>query len=192
MSLIYQFSYQFIWLTWVFYWWVVSRDVKSNLYKESSRSRLLHLIPLAVAFLLLGLPHGVIRWFNIPILPAHYWKLWFWMGAFITVSGLLFTVWARQYLGRNWSGAIAIKQNHQLITRGPYSLVRHPMYSGLLLAFTGTAISRGDLQGSLAIIMAFGTLLRKLHIEEVCLQKQFGDRFLKYAKHSKALIPFIL
>lgn len=192
MSLIYQFSFQLIWLTWVFYWWVASRDVKPNEYKESNRSRLLHLILLAVAFLLLGLPHGVIRWFNISILPAHYWKLWFWTGALITILGLLFTVWSRQYLGRNWSGVITIKHNHQLITEGPYSLVRHPMYSGLLLAFTGTAIGRGDLQGFLAIIIAFGTLLRKLHIEEVCLRKQFGDRFLTYIKQVKALIPFIL
>lgn len=190
--MIYRLLFQLIWLAWMVYWWAVSGDVKSNVYKESGRSKLLHLIPLAIAALLLAIPNGVVQWLNIPLLPSRHWKSWFWTGVFITVLGLLFTVWARQYLGRNWSGIITIKQNHELITRGPYSLVRHPIYSGVLLAFTGTAIARGDLQGLLAVIITLGTLLRKLYMEERGLRKQFGDQFLTYAKHTRALIPFIL
>lgn len=64
----------------------------------------------------------------------------FWSGAVLTAAGLLFTVWARQHIGRNWSAIVTIKQEHELPTTGPYALVRHPIYTGLLLALAGSAL----------------------------------------------------
>ena len=59
----------------------------------------------------------------------------------MVAAGIAFAVWARHYLGRNWSGTVTVKQDHELIRSGPYRLVRHPIYTGLLLAILGTAVA---------------------------------------------------
>ena len=58
----------------------------------------------------------------------------YWLGLLMVVAGLAFAVWARVHLGRNWSGTVTVKENHELIRSGPYAIVRHPIYTGLLLA----------------------------------------------------------
>jgi protein-S-isoprenylcysteine O-methyltransferase Ste14 len=69
------------------------------------------------------------------------------------------------HIGTNWSGIVTIKQGHELVTTGPYALVRHPIYSGLLLAFIGSAMARGEWRGVLAVLIAFLALWRKLRLE---------------------------
>ena len=59
-------------------------------------------------------------------------------GLTLTVAGLLFAIWGRFHLGRNWSSRVTIKQNHQLIRSGPYCLARHPIYTGLCAALAGS------------------------------------------------------
>jgi protein-S-isoprenylcysteine O-methyltransferase Ste14 len=110
----------------------------------------------------------------------------------LTLAGLLFTVWARTHLGRNWSGLVTIKQDHELITSGPYSTVRHPIYTGLLLAFVGSALARSELRGILAVVLVFWALWRKSRIEERWMRDQFGDAYREYSSHVAALIPFVL
>jgi protein-S-isoprenylcysteine O-methyltransferase Ste14 len=66
------------------------------------------------------------------------------------------------HLGRNWSGTVTIKQDHELIASGPYALVRHPIYTGLLLALVGSAMARGELRGAIAVLVAWAALWRKL------------------------------
>ena len=63
------------------------------------------------------------------------------------VVGLLFAVWAREHLGSNWSRSVTIKQGHELITTGPYAVVRHPIYTGILAGFLGTAIALSQVRG---------------------------------------------
>jgi protein-S-isoprenylcysteine O-methyltransferase Ste14 len=69
---------------------------------------------------------------------------------------MLFSVWARVHIGRNWSGVVTIKEGHELVDTGPYALVRHPIYTGLLVAFIGSAFARGNWSGVLAVFMRFG------------------------------------
>ena len=115
----------------------------------------------------------------------------FWLGAAITVAGLLFAVWARAYLGRNWSSAVTIKQDHQLITTGPYAIVRHPIYTGILAGFLGMAIAIAQLSGFhghrpfLPRVLAQTPQGRAIH----ALPVRRGLR--DYARHTSALVPYL-
>jgi protein-S-isoprenylcysteine O-methyltransferase Ste14 len=117
---------------------------------------------------------------------------WFWVGAVITTAGLLYTVWARMHLKGNWSGTVTIKADHELITSGPYAITRHPIYTGLLAAFLGSAIADGEVRGALAFVIAFAALWRKLRLEERWLSEQFPVTYQTYAGRVAALIPRIL
>jgi protein-S-isoprenylcysteine O-methyltransferase Ste14 len=104
--------------------------------------------------------------------------------------GLAFTVWARVHLGANWSANVARKLDHELVRSGPYAWVRHPIYSGLLLAFFGVAVGRGDVGALLGCaLMSYG-FLRKLRIEERWLPQTFGDAYVRYRDEVPSLLPW--
>lgn len=109
----------------------------------------------------------------------------------ITFAGLLIMIWARITLGKNWSGNIVIKENHELIIGGPYKYVRHPIYSGLILMVLGVVLYFN----TLALVIFFGIFFwgayYKAKKEEGILTKHFSDNYLEYKKHTKYLIPFI-
>jgi len=179
-----------MWLCWAIYWWAVSRDVKTTARRESISSQLSHIVPVMIAVILVSptrFPVPVLGWRFLPFSP---WQ--FWVGAALTLSGLLFTVWARVHIGKNWSGTVTVKQDHEMITSGPYSIVRHPIYTGLLLGFIGSALARGELRGIVAVALVFWALYRKLRIEESWMRDQFGDAYREYSRRVSALIPFVL
>jgi protein-S-isoprenylcysteine O-methyltransferase len=104
---------------------------------------------------------------------------------------MAFTLWARFFLGRNWSGTVTVKVNHELIRGGPYGTVRHPIYMGLSLAFLGTAIGFGELRGLVGLpILVFGWKY-KANVEERFMIGQFGAQYERYRREVKGLIPFI-
>lgn len=190
MVIWYRFLFPALWLAWAVYWWLLSRNVKVSLRREPPVSRLLHIAPLMFAAVLLWVPAAPVSWLNLRIIQWAAWQ--FWAGAILTAVGLLFTVWARRHLGTNWSGIVTVKQNHELVTTGPYVLVRHPIYTGLLLAFAGGAMARGDLRGLLAVLVVLAALWRKLRLEEHWMREQFGDQYLAYSARVCALVPFLL
>jgi protein-S-isoprenylcysteine O-methyltransferase Ste14 len=107
----------------------------------------------------------------------------------ITIAGLAVAIWARATLGRNWSGRVVFKQDHELIQHGPYAYVRHPIYSGLLLMILGTAIESGRL-ASFALLAAFVALFAvKAHFEEQLMTRHFPEAYPQYRRRVKALIP---
>src|SRR6185436_14992743 len=110
----------------------------------------------------------------------------------VTVIGLLITLWARFTLGSNWSGNVTFKENHELITGGPYAFVRHPIYTGLLLMLLGTVIISGHAFGF--ALLALGTVMLRLKSldEERMMIKHFPDSYPDYRKRVRALIPFLL
>jgi protein-S-isoprenylcysteine O-methyltransferase Ste14 len=113
-------------------------------------------------------------------------------GTIITLSGLGFAVWARVHLGTNWSSQPAIKVDHSLIMTGPYRIVRHPIYTGLLVGFAGTALVIGEIWAVLAIFILLAVFYVKIWMEEKFLLEEFGETFIHYKNEVKALIPFIL
>jgi protein-S-isoprenylcysteine O-methyltransferase Ste14 len=113
------------------------------------------------------------------------------VASLICASGLAITVWARVVLGRNWSGSITYKQDHELVERGPYRWVRHPIYTGLLLMVAGTAVARGTADAFAAIVLFVAVHLWKLRQEEALMTRHFPEAYPDYRARTKALIPFL-
>ena len=180
------------WLAWLLYWAWSARGVKPATRVESPLSRFgKYSLPIIVAVLLLQ-PFEVYSGtvLDQSFVPSSLWIVW--LGLLMTIGGLLFACWARAILGRNWSGVVQLKQDHELIETGPYRHVRHPIYSGLLLAFLGTALMIGEWRALLALAIIAASFWRKLRLEERWLGEYFGAAYADYMRRVKALVPGIL
>jgi protein-S-isoprenylcysteine O-methyltransferase Ste14 len=113
------------------------------------------------------------------------------VGLAITIIGLGFAVWARFVIGRNWGGMITVQQDHKLMRKGPYGIVRHPNYSGFMLATLGTAIILGQVGGLISVALIVISWGYKARLEETLMVEQFGAEYEDYRRHVKALIPGI-
>ena len=114
------------------------------------------------------------------------------LGAALTLAGVAFAIWARMTIAGNWSSDVTLKRDHELVVAGPYRWVRHPIYTGILLASLGTALAVGEWRGLIAVIFAGAAYWRKLGIEEAVMRRQFGEAYARYAGRVRALIPFVL
>lgn len=189
MQTFYRYLIPGMWACWWVYWWVSSRSAKATARKESLPSRLTYLLPLAASVYLLVARDVPIAILNDRFVPRTAWT--FALGSVLTGLGLLFTVWARRHIGTNWSATITIKEGHELVTTGPYAIVRHPIYTGLLLALVGTAVAIAEWRAIVAIAFALMSFVRKLHVEERWMREQFGDSYLAYCQRTDALVPFV-
>ncbi|HZC66447.1 MAG TPA: isoprenylcysteine carboxylmethyltransferase family protein [Candidatus Dormibacteraeota bacterium] len=112
-----------------------------------------------------------------------------WTGVALTALGVLLAVWARFFLGRNWSGSVTVKVGHELIRTGPYHFVRHPIYTGLLLAMLGTGMVRARVSSAIGFALLFVGFWMKMRIEESFMRKTFGGQHEDYARTTGALVP---
>ncbi len=121
------------------YWFVSAFSAKKTEKREPSAERLGHMILMAAGYILLFQRNDNWGVLNHRFLPDIPWIAW--LGAAITFAGVLFAIWARWNLGKNWSAAVTIKQGHQIIRTGPYAYIRHPIYTGMLVAVIGSALA---------------------------------------------------
>ena len=112
-------------------------------------------------------------------------------GTVFAIIGVAFAIWSRQSLRNNWSGAVAITEGQQFIRSGPYAMVRHPIYAGMLLALLGTTLVSSTVGSLLGFVVAILSLCQKASIEEQFLMVEFGEQYAKYQREVKFLIPFI-
>jgi protein-S-isoprenylcysteine O-methyltransferase Ste14 len=176
------------WLIWATIWFAAARSVKKTIRREDDISRLTNSAPLFIAGVLLAFPR---QWLGI--LGAGWHLVGFAtyiLAAVLVAAGLGFAIWARYHLGRNWSGVITVKEDHTLVGTGPYALVRHPIYTGLLVAIIGSAIARADLAALLAIACASFSIIRRVDIEERWMSETFGEAYARYRLETPALVPF--
>jgi len=179
-----------LWVPWMIYWLISASKVKETVRTESLASRAAHIVPLVVAGALVMSRPRPWGFLYDRMLPDSL--VTFWIGAAILAAGLAFAVWARVHIGGNWSGLVTLKQDHELIRGGPYAMVRHPIYTGVLIAFIGTAIACGEWRGLVAVAIVFAALWRKLKLEERWLGEAFGESYSKYRAEVSALIPYLL
>jgi protein-S-isoprenylcysteine O-methyltransferase Ste14 len=86
---------------------------------------------------------------------------------------------------------VTIKRGHTIVRSGPYRRIRHPIYSGLLLAIAGTALARGEWRGPVALLIVVAALARKIRLEERWLGESFGAEYAEYRAMSWALLPWL-
>ena len=178
------------WLIFVAIWVIAAVSTKRTAYRESRAQRLRYWVLLVIAYLLLvhgrQLPYPL----NLRIIPHAVPMAW--MAAVLCVAGLVFALWARVTLGRNWSGVVTLKEGHELIERGPYGLVRHPIYTGILIMFFATALVQAHLAGFAGVLLMFVSFWIKLGREEELMLQQFPERYADYQQRTKRIIPFVL
>jgi protein-S-isoprenylcysteine O-methyltransferase Ste14 len=109
----------------------------------------------------------------------------------LAALGLYISLWARFTLGSNWSGDVTFKENHKLITWGPYAFVRHPIYTGMLTMFAGSATLIGHAQSFLFVAAIALSFWLKARVEERMMMKHFPDEYPAYKARVPALIPFV-
>jgi protein-S-isoprenylcysteine O-methyltransferase Ste14 len=113
------------------------------------------------------------------------------IGLALFVLGLALAVWARVYIGRNWGMPMSEKADPELVTTGPYRVIRHPIYSGIILAMIGTAVAV-SLYWLIAVVLLGGYFFYSATREERYLTERFPEAYPRYKKSTKMLIPFIL
>ncbi len=178
------------WMTLGLVWLFGALRTKRIVQRQSSNSRRLQLGLTILSYILIfsRLPFRGLHDFRL--IPLHHSLLV--LGAALTVAGCLLAIWARVVLGGNWSMNVTLKQQHTLMTRGPYAFVRHPIYSGLLLAALGTSIVYGAAHCFLGVAIMFYGFWRKLHMEDEFMLQEFGQQYVAYRQRVKALIPGLL
>lgn len=111
------------------------------------------------------------------------------VGATLTGIGTGLAIWARLSIGRNWSGVVTVKEEHQLVRIGPYAWIRHPIYTGLITAMIGTAFINRHWAGIVAVLMMTAGFVFKSRIEERYMIRTFGSQYEEYRAHSGAFLP---
>jgi protein-S-isoprenylcysteine O-methyltransferase Ste14 len=180
------------WLAFTILWVAAAFTSKRSVQIQSGGSRLLQagLVLIGVA-LIFNFGNWLVRgWLAVRVVPESTPVVV--TGAILTVAGMLFSVWARLTLGRNWSGLVTIKQDHELIQRGPYQIVRHPIYTGMLVGMLGTAIIYGIARCFVGVPLVGLAFWLKMQIEERFMVQQFGAQYVHYRQQVRALIPFVL
>jgi len=174
------------WIVLVLYWNISARTIKPAAERQSWTGRLAR-VPVWLGYILLCVawahPSGMVLIPQTAVSES--------LGVAICALGLLTAIWSRKTLGNDWSRDVELKQGHQLVDRGPYSLVRHPIYTSHLLMGLGTAIASGLLIAFAGVMCFFIGFWIKLHQEEKLLLKHFPDEYSAYKARVKALIPFV-
>jgi protein-S-isoprenylcysteine O-methyltransferase Ste14 len=169
-----------VWGVFGLYWLVAAVGVKAG--SRSRRARPPGLL-LLVALILLRIFKADSLAVDSPVLKA--------AGVILLLTGLGLAVWARIYLGRNWGMPMTEKAEPELVTSGPYRFVRHPIYSGLLLAILGTALAT-----NIYWLIALGVMgiyfVYSARVEERLLTMSFPSAYPGYRAKTKLLVPFLL
>jgi protein-S-isoprenylcysteine O-methyltransferase Ste14 len=112
-----------------------------------------------------------------------------WLGVAFTACGCAFAIWARIFIGANWSGSVQVKVGHELMRGGPYRFVRHPIYTGLLMAMLGTGMVRDRVSSLVGFVLLVVGFWVKSRIEEEFMRKTFGAEYEEYARGTGGLLP---
>jgi protein-S-isoprenylcysteine O-methyltransferase Ste14 len=163
----YESFFPVVWIFFFVYWQIKAINTKTTQRLEPAASRILRVFIFLIAIVLLSTTRIPLPWLYLQLWPAGFWP--FWLGA-----------------------AVTIKQDHELITTGPYAVVRHPIYTGVLTGLLGTAIALSQVRGFIVFVLFFLAFWMKLRMEEQWMRSQFGETYATYARQTAALVPYLL
>ncbi len=178
------------WIVFVAVWLVAAVSTKRAVYRENRAQRLRYWLLLLMGWVLLFRGRQLPYPFNLRVV-SHAAPIAL-AAAILCIAGLAFAVWARVTLGRNWSGVVTLKEGHELVERGPYRFVRHPIYTGILTMFFATALVQGHIAGFAGVLFMLASFWIKLGREEKLMLQQFPERYAAYQHRAKRIIPFVL
>jgi protein-S-isoprenylcysteine O-methyltransferase Ste14 len=164
----------YLWIVLAAVWLIGLAGIKPTVRIQSLSSRLLHIALGCLGFGLLYKDYFHRGWLALRFVPR---------SDAVSLAGLL--------LGGNWSSTVTLKQDHTLIRRGPYSIVRHPIYTGFLTAVLGDALILGEVRGLVALAVLFLTWTIKSTLEERMMYERFGAEYIEYRNRVKGLVPFV-
>jgi protein-S-isoprenylcysteine O-methyltransferase Ste14 len=169
---------------WLVFWiyWLASASTSKESVSSGWRTRLTGVSAVGV-FLIAGVLRGGGLAVHSVVLAA--------VGALLFVCGIALAVWARLHLGRNWGMPMTQRAEPELVTSGPYRFVRHPIYSGLLIAMLGTALVN-NLLGLVVVAVLVAYFYYSGTVEERNLTATFPKAYPEYRSRTKMLIPFLL
>jgi protein-S-isoprenylcysteine O-methyltransferase Ste14 len=124
---------------------------------------------------------------NERFIPRRDWI--FAAGSALTWVGVAFAIWARYHLAQYWSATVALRAGHQLIRTGPYSRIRHPIYTGMLMAVFGTVLAIGRYRGLVTFALVLAGFIWKSKREEKLLAGQFGEAFEEHRQRTGFFLP---
>lgn len=171
------------WAAFWIYWFVAAFSMKRGRVAWSRELRIrVVILVLTIVLIKLGAfrNHG---------LNSNPWRAG--VGLVLFADGLAFAIWARLHIGRNWGSPMSRKNDPELVTSGPYRLVRHPIYSGILVATAGTAVAL-SWAWLIAVALAGVYFVYSATVEEGHLTEHFPDTYPAYKRSTKMLVPFII
>jgi len=178
-----------VWIGWFVSWWAAAAWSNPSVKRPAAYREMPYQIIVVIGFFMLFGFYGNRN--------SSRWLLWHtgvvlgWTMVALAIAGFLFMWWARLVLGRLWSSGVAVKEKHRVVDSGPYGLVRHPIYTGIIVAGFATAALRGYADAFLgAAIMTLSWYI-KARTEEQFLREQLGvAAYDAYARRVPMLIPF--
>jgi protein-S-isoprenylcysteine O-methyltransferase Ste14 len=177
-----------VWVIWALSWiaampWSSRAEKRPGFGKE-----LWYRIVLIIGGVIFAVPSDrpdQIRLWPLMNLPA------VWACVAVTAFGCLFAWWARIYLGDLWSGWVTKKADHRIVDTGPYGIVRHPIYTGILIGVLATMVAKGTVMGLIGAVIIIIGLWMKARLEEKFLRSELGaDAYDDYRRRVPMLVPF--
>lgn len=185
---IFQYVIAGAWAVFIIVWLVSSWSTKRTLRHAWWRGSLIRVVALVAVLYLLRESGARVSSLNAFASNSNPWLAG--TGAALAVLGIAFAVWARLHIGRNWGMPMSVKENPELVTTGPYALVRHPIYTGVMLALLGSGITSLWWLGVFIVSLAY--FVYSATREEKLMAETFPDTYPSYKARTKMLIPFVL
>jgi protein-S-isoprenylcysteine O-methyltransferase Ste14 len=175
------------WIVLMMVWIVMRFTIKKAKKRETFWEFLQHAAPAILGFWLIF--EKAWKWHPLeqkllPDVPL-VWNI----GLLLTGMGVAIAIWARFSLGRNWSGVVTLKDDHELVGSGPYRWIRHPIYTGLLMASLGSAMIKGHLRGWIGFLVILVMFYYKARREEQFLRQEFGSGFEEHTRRTGMFLP---
>jgi len=181
---------RYLWVGWIAVWLLWAFQSKRTQQRESVASRLSYSLIAWASGYLMFYGRNLDAWWRWDVVPYRAWMGW--AGVAITAAGFAMTLWARFELGSNWSGTVTVKVEHELIRSGPYRWVRHPIYTGLVVAMAGTALALDERRGVPAVVLLWVAFTIKRLKEEEFMRQTFGAQYIEYSRTTGAIFPLLI